>query len=163
MWFDANHQAAAFENPARSQVAGKVGDLLPPAGPDGQIRSSTWAWSLAINAPSKNKDAAWRFLPGYEQRNASANRPLMKKSIQRASPYGKIPKLWRPLTGTVANIVVQPNCPLEACQDPVDALDLCHSGRSRWAAALQEIYEGNRTAEQALKRAAKNMNQMGRK
>lgn len=58
---DADHMAAVFENPEQSAVAGKVGYALPPKGPEGR-GSGIWLWSLAMNANSEHKDAAWYFI-----------------------------------------------------------------------------------------------------
>ncbi|MEM6284058.1 MAG: sugar ABC transporter substrate-binding protein, partial [Chloroflexota bacterium] len=30
-----------------------------PLGPDGELRTNIWIWSLAMNAGSQNKDASW--------------------------------------------------------------------------------------------------------
>ena len=62
MWFDANHMAAAFEDTSESQIAGKVGYLLPLPDTDGEISSNTWTWNLAINASSTQKKNAWKWL-----------------------------------------------------------------------------------------------------
>jgi len=164
MWFDANHQAAAFENPAKSRVAGKVGYLLPPAGPDGQIRSSTWVWSLAMNAASKNKDAAWRFLAWatskdmlqrtvpYENINPTRRSVWEDPKTVEATNWdrGEYRRTAQLLLSKYARIRWTPSTYVTQAGD-------------RWAAALQEIYEGNRTAEQALKDAAEDINQMMRK
>lgn len=164
MWFDANHQAAAFENPAKSHVAGKVGYLLPPAGPDGQIKSSTWVWSLAMNAASRNKDAAWRFLAWatskdmlqrtvpYENINPARRSVWEDPRTVRATNWagGEYRRTAQLLLSEYARIRWTPSTYVTQAGD-------------RWAAALQEIYEGKRTAEQALKGAASDINQMVRK
>ena len=33
-----------------------------PRGPNGELRTNIWIWSLAMNAGSKKKDAAWLFM-----------------------------------------------------------------------------------------------------
>lgn len=161
MWFDANHQAAAFEDPTKSHVAGNVGYLLPPPGPDGEIRSSTWLWSLAMNAASKKKDAAWQFLAWATS----------KDILQRTIPYENInptrQSVWEDpntiaatnweqgeyrrtaelLLAQYANIRWTPSIYVTQAGD-------------RWAAALQEIYVGSKTAEQALRDAAADIDRM---
>jgi len=161
MWFDANHQAAAFENPAKSQVAGKVGYLLPPPGPDGQIRSSTWVWSVAMNAASKQKDTAWRFLAWATSKDV----------LQRTVPYENINptrrSVWEdPVTVEATNWdqgeyrrTAQLLLSKYARIRWTPSTYVTQAG-DRWAAALQEIYEGKRTAEQALKDAAEDINKM---
>jgi multiple sugar transport system substrate-binding protein len=161
MWFDANHQAAAFENPAKSQVAGKVGYLLPPPGPDGRIKSSTWAWSLAMNSASKQKDVAWRFLAWatskdvlqrtvpYENINPTRKSVWEDPKTVEATNWdqGEYRRTAQLLLSEYARIRWTPSTYVTQAGD-------------RWAAALQEIYEGSRTAEQALKDAAEDINKM---
>ena len=144
MWFDANHQAAAFENPAKSQVSGKVGYLLPPAGPDGEIKSSTWVWSLAMNSVSRNKDAAWRFLAWATS----------KEMLQRTVPYENInptrKSVWEdPRTVEATNWAggeyrrtAQLLLSKYARIRWTPSTYVTQAG-DRWAAALQEIYRRN--------------------
>ncbi len=47
---------------AAPEVLGNVAWAPGPRGPDGQLKTNIWIWSLAMNAGSKNKDAAWLFL-----------------------------------------------------------------------------------------------------
>jgi multiple sugar transport system substrate-binding protein len=164
MWFDANHQAAAFENATKSQISGKVGYLLPPAGPDGEIKSSTWVWSLAMNAVSRNKDATWKFLAWATS----------KEMLQRTVPYENINptrrSVWEnPKTVEATNWAggeyrrtAQLLLSKYARIRWTPSTYVTQAG-DRWAAALQEIYEGNQSAEQALKKAAADINQMVRK
>jgi multiple sugar transport system substrate-binding protein len=161
MWFDANHQAAAFENPVKSKVAGKVGYLLPPPGPDGQIRSSTWVWSVAMNAASRQKEEAWRFLAWatsrdilqrtvpYENINPTRRSVWEDPATVAATDWdqGEYRRTARLLLTDYARIRWTPSTYVTQAGD-------------RWAAALQEIYEGKRTAEQALKAAAADINTM---
>jgi multiple sugar transport system substrate-binding protein len=161
MWFDANHQAAAFEDPNKSQVAGKVGYLLPPPGPDGQIRSSTWLWSLAMNSASKNKDAAWKFLAWATS----------KELLQRTVPYENInptrKSVWQdPKTVEVTNWAqgeyrrtAEQLLSKYAKIRWTPSIYVTQAG-DRWAAALQEIYAGGKTTEEALKDAAADIDRM---
>jgi sorbitol/mannitol transport system substrate-binding protein len=60
MWYDAT-VAAGFLNSSDSQVAGKIGYALAPS----QAKDSNgwlWAWSLAVEAASKNKEEAFDFI-----------------------------------------------------------------------------------------------------
>jgi len=163
MWFDANHQAAAFENPSKSRVAGKVGYLLPPPGPDGEIRSNAWHWSLALNASSGRKREAWKFLAWASS----------KEILQRTIPYENInptrQSVWKDartvavtnwgggeyrrtadlLLSRYARIRLTPTVQITQIGD-------------RWAEALQEIYAGSKTTEGALHDAAADINEMVR-
>ncbi|MCL5019723.1 MAG: extracellular solute-binding protein, partial [Patescibacteria group bacterium] len=161
MWFDANHQAAAFEDPSKSRIAGKVGYLLPFPGADGTIRSGTWIWSLAINAFSHQKKTAWKWLCWA----------LSKEILQRSVPYENInptrQSVWNDpktiqftnwgngeyrrtaelLLSQYAKIYWTPNPQFSRIGD-------------RWSEALQEIYAGPKTAAEALSDAAKDIDEI---
>jgi multiple sugar transport system substrate-binding protein len=54
-------QIAAYEDPAKSMVAGKIAYSAPPAGPRGQA-AVTGAWAISIPKASKNQEAAAEFV-----------------------------------------------------------------------------------------------------
>ena len=60
MWYDATSAAGSLEAD-NSPVKGKIGYAQAPVVQD---RTSGWlyAWSWAIEAASKKKDAAWKFI-----------------------------------------------------------------------------------------------------
>jgi len=58
MIHDIDFGAQVYENPAVSNVAGKVAYALPPAGPQGRF-SNIWSWGLAISKSSKSTKASW--------------------------------------------------------------------------------------------------------
>ncbi len=61
MWYDATVAAGFLNNPKDSQVVGKIGYAFAPK----QVKDNNgwlWAWSLAIEAASKNKEAAFEFI-----------------------------------------------------------------------------------------------------
>jgi len=47
---------------AAPEVLGNVAWAPGPRGPNGELRTNIWIWSLAMNAGSKKKDAAWLFM-----------------------------------------------------------------------------------------------------
>ena len=163
MYFDANHQAAAFEDPAKSRVAGKVGYLLPPPGPDGKSRSNAWTWSVSMNAFSTRKQDAWRFLAWvtskdilqrtvrYENINPTRksvwNDPATQQFMNWAG--GEYRRTAEALLTDVARIRWTPT------------IHATHIG-DRWAEALQEIYSGKKTTAQALDDAAKEIDRIVR-
>jgi len=64
MLFDADI-LGYFQNQPGTAPEGVLGNIAwapGPLGPDGKLRTNIWIWSLAMNAGSKNKDAAWMFL-----------------------------------------------------------------------------------------------------
>jgi len=66
MIYDASDFIGRMENPDFSQIVGKIGYPLAPAGPYGPVTkryaSELWTAGMGINADSKNKEAAWLFL-----------------------------------------------------------------------------------------------------
>jgi len=68
---DSDHYVAYYEMGEKSAVKGRMGYALPPTGPAGRV-SNLWTWSLVMNARSRNKQAAWRFIewadPGTSRR-----------------------------------------------------------------------------------------------
>jgi sorbitol/mannitol transport system substrate-binding protein len=61
MWYDATVAASLLEDPKTSKVAGKNG-FAPAPVKDTEWSGWLWAWSLALPATSKKKDAAWKFM-----------------------------------------------------------------------------------------------------
>jgi sorbitol/mannitol transport system substrate-binding protein len=61
MWYDATSGAGTLEDPASSQVAGKIGYAYAPVA---RTASSgwLWAWSWGMPADSKNPDDAAKFI-----------------------------------------------------------------------------------------------------
>ena len=64
MMFDADILGYFQNQPdtAAKEVLGNIAWAPGPLGPDGQLRTNIWIWSLAMNAGSKKKDAAWLFM-----------------------------------------------------------------------------------------------------
>ncbi|GLI07427.1 sugar ABC transporter substrate-binding protein [Paenibacillus tyrfis] len=59
---DANSLFKNTTDPEKSKVADKVGFASFPAGKEGSKPFNVTSWSLAMNAKSKKKDAAWAFI-----------------------------------------------------------------------------------------------------
>lgn len=61
MWYDATSAVSVLEDPASSNVVGKVGYALAPTV---QKPDAGWlyTWALGIPTSSDRKDAAWRFI-----------------------------------------------------------------------------------------------------
>ncbi|WP_312419362.1 sugar ABC transporter substrate-binding protein [Shinella sp.] len=60
-WLDSNIFYASLLDPAKSQVADKVGFAVLPAGPAGH-KPAGGGWYLSINSKSAKADAAWYFI-----------------------------------------------------------------------------------------------------
>ncbi len=61
MWVDANIFAANLLDPAKSQVADKVGFAMFPEGPGGR-KPAGGGWYLSVYSRSQKKEAAWYFI-----------------------------------------------------------------------------------------------------
>jgi multiple sugar transport system substrate-binding protein len=61
MYTDVSNRIFFFEDPAKSQVVGKIGYALFPAGPAGR-KPTMEVWSMAVSSKSKKKEAAYLFV-----------------------------------------------------------------------------------------------------
>lgn len=61
MVYDASVFKPNYEDPTKSEVAGKVGYAPIPAGPAGSVPHVS-NWALSIYSKSQNKEAAWLFI-----------------------------------------------------------------------------------------------------
>lgn len=62
MVYDADSATYPKNKPGASREAGNLAWYPGPAGPDGSYATNLWTWSLAMNARSEKKHAAWLFL-----------------------------------------------------------------------------------------------------
>ncbi len=62
MVYDADSATYPKNKPGASKMAGNIAWHPGPAGPDGSYATNLWTWSLAMNAASKKKLAAWLFI-----------------------------------------------------------------------------------------------------
>jgi multiple sugar transport system substrate-binding protein len=154
---DADHMAAVFEDPKKSQVVGKVGYALPPAGPAGRA-SGIWLWSLGMNAHSSNKDAAWLFIQWASTssvmaksvpfgninptRHSVAASPTMASYVKGWGDYNAV---WSEILDKYARWRWNPS------------IHFAEVG-NRWALAVQEVVVSKRDAKQALDDAAADIN-----
>jgi sorbitol/mannitol transport system substrate-binding protein len=101
IWYDATVAGGLVSDPKASEVADKVGFAYAPTAVTEHGSHWLWAWSLAIETASKNKDAAFEFLRwatskdyiklvgeklGYERVP-----PGTRQSTYDDTPYGKKP------------------------------------------------------------------------
>ncbi|MBS4206873.1 sugar ABC transporter substrate-binding protein [Bacillus sp. FJAT-50079] len=90
MWYDAT-VAAGFLNSSNTQVAGKIGYAFAPS----QKKDNNgwlWAWSLAIESASKNKESAFEFIKWatskeYIEKVGESEGWVVAPSGTRASTY----------------------------------------------------------------------------
>ncbi|WP_448420441.1 ABC transporter substrate-binding protein [Mycolicibacterium sp. XJ1819] len=68
MWYDATSAVSVLEDPAQSNVVGKIGYALAPKA---EKADNGWlyTWSLGIPVSSDKKDAAWKFISWMTDKN----------------------------------------------------------------------------------------------
>ena len=137
---DSDHYVAYFENPEHSRLVGGIGYALPPAGPAGLRAPNLWTWSMAMNARSREKRAAWDLIEW-----ASGRAFLLRSAFEgnmnptRASvwddpsfaamtaPWGEFHAVSRRLAEELGRVLVRPAANYRAVA-------------SRWTHALHEAY-----------------------
>jgi multiple sugar transport system substrate-binding protein len=150
---DSDHYVAFFEDERHSELVGRIGYALPPAGPSGERRPNLWTWSLAMTAASRDKRAASDFIAW------AASKPFLSRSAgegnmnpTRASTWddgefqaltaawGDFAAVSRRLLEDYATVLVTPTPRYREI-----AL--------RWTEAVREAYHG-RNVREALRAAA---------
>jgi multiple sugar transport system substrate-binding protein len=86
MWVDANSVFNPLLDPAKSQVADKIGFALVPAGPGGQ-HPGFGTHALAIFSGSKNKGPAWYFIQWATSAENALRAQLKGVPAARKSPW----------------------------------------------------------------------------
>jgi multiple sugar transport system substrate-binding protein len=151
---DSDHYVAFFEDPQLSQLAGKIGYSPPPAGPAGAIHPNLWTWSLVMNARSRDKAAAWRFIewassPGFLLRSVfEGNMNPTRSSVwdapsvaEHVAGWGDFAAVSRDLVENRARVLVTPAANYIAIAE-------------RWVRALRDAYAGAAGVAEALELAA---------
>ena len=151
---DSDHYVAYFEDAEQSELVGRIGYALPPAGPTGIVAPNLWTWSMVMNARSPHKDAAWELIQW-----ATSSEFLLRSALEgnmnptRASvwddpsfaamtaPWGRFHEVSRRLVEDLGRVLVRP---------AVNYRDVA----SRWTQALHEAYTGTATVADALTAAA---------
>ena len=157
MLFDAT-TAAYFQNfEGGSQESGNIAWTtipLPEGKTEDDMKANVWIWSMAMNADSKNKDAAWLFLqyftgPEYMlwagTEGACADTP--RTSVQNSEEYknivGKAEGYLEAITILSKNATIQftPNPYFFECT-------------TEWAATLQDLVTSDKysSTEEAMKK-----------
>jgi multiple sugar transport system substrate-binding protein len=150
---DSDHYVAFFEDEGHSELVGRIGYALPPAGPTGERRPNLWTWSLAMTAASRDKRAARDFITwaaSKEFLTRSAGEGNMNPTrastwddpafAQLTAPWGDFARVSRALLDEYATVLVTPTPHYREI-----AL--------RWTEALREAYLGRDVGE-ALRAAA---------
>ncbi|MCP3942639.1 MAG: extracellular solute-binding protein [Desulfobacteraceae bacterium] len=126
-----------------SSVAGKLAWAPGPGAPGAEYTPNMWIWSMAMNAHSKTKDAAWYFLQWATSKELQLKGVRgrfslvdpVRKSIW-ADPQFQIKlSAFADYSKTFHQII--PNCKIYFTPQP-----LFFETTTQWAGALQEIYHG---------------------
>ena len=108
MWVDATVAAGQLTDPSKSQVAKDIGFAYAPTKVTPLGSHWLWAWSLAIEASSKNKDAAFKFLTSQDLVNKTVLGAIggscgVNQAIQAARRHPEIKTLVLLSGGTDAD------------------------------------------------------------
>ena len=153
----ADHMSAVFEDPKQSQVTGKVGYALEPAGPAGRA-SGIWVWSLGMAAQSQNKEAAYCFIEWATSKSVmtktvpAGNINPPRASVAASQTMTDYTKDWGDY-----NQVWQQNLAQYAKWRWNPSTDFDQVG-NRWATAVQSVILGQASAADALNAAATDIN-----
>lgn len=141
MVYDADSATYPKNQPGASAQAGNLAWHPGPAGPDGSYDTNLWTWSLAMNAASKKKLAAWLFIQWATGKEA------MTKGVQQgafADPTRKsvFDGAFKQTLGSFPGY-------LETFETVVDSTTIQFTPQTSffettedWAVALQDIYAG---------------------
>jgi multiple sugar transport system substrate-binding protein len=156
---DSDHYVAFFEDPGLSSIPGGVGYRLPPVGATGIASPNLWTWSLAMNAKSQNKSAAWAFIEWASGRDFllrsafEGNMNPTRRSTwadaafsERLRPWGRFREVALELIENRAHVLITP---------AVNYLEIGH----RWAQALRAAYLGGDIAVE-LRAAAHDIDEL---
>ncbi|MEX0628540.1 MAG: extracellular solute-binding protein, partial [Cucumibacter sp.] len=151
---DSDHYTAFYEDGSKSSINGRVGYALPPVGPAGQHTSNMWTWSLVLNARSRHKSDAWRFVewasgkPFLLRAAFEGNMNPVRKSSWEDERFRDASKGWgdfyavaRQLVEHDARVLITPTPHYLRLAD-------------RWVAGLRSAFAGHEGVAEALERAA---------
>lgn len=154
---DSDHYVAIFEDPSLSSKTGEIAYALPPAGPTGLRKPNLWTWSLVMNAASRRKAEAWRFIEwasssAFLTRSAGeGNMNPTRRSTWESAEFAALSQGWgdyasvcRALLEEHASALITPATNYRAVAD-------------RWVQALLEAYRGDRSVPEALSAAARDI------
>lgn len=151
---DSDHYVAFFEDESKSSMKGRTRYALPPAGPGGVRRPNMWTWSLVVNAHAMNKSEAWRFIEWAAGKEFLARAALEgnmnptrlstwqdPRFTAMTANWGDFAAVARDLVDHYSGVLVTPHVRYRSIAD-------------RWVAALISAYDRSQSVEQAMKRAA---------
>lgn len=142
MVYDADSATYPKNRRGASKMAGHLGWHTGPAGPDGNYATNLWTWSLAMNAASKKKLAAWLFIQWATGKDA------MSKAAHSADFPDPVRKSV--FDGTFKQTLDTFPGYLETFEKVIDSTKIQFTPQKsffetteEWAVALQDIYAGH--------------------
>ncbi len=128
---------------AAKEVLGNVAWAPGPLGPDGQLKTNIWIWSLAMNAGSQKKDATWLFLQWATGKDFLTTgavdynmvNPVRKSVVDNADFQAKMAQQTDYLQ--TLNTIAANDMKIQFTPQP-----LFFETTTGWAQALQDIYAG---------------------
>ncbi|MEJ2155023.1 MAG: sugar ABC transporter substrate-binding protein [Desulfobacteraceae bacterium] len=151
---DANPFATILEAQG-SPVRGKVGYLLPPPGPKGR-QSFLWVWGLGINSFSNHKKAGWLFIQWITSQH------MLRQAIKYGNWMTPRRSVWFDPEVAAFLRTIDDGRWYENSTKLVTQLaamrwspnPLAPKVGNLWAGAIQDAWRGKYTVEQALDKAA---------
>jgi multiple sugar transport system substrate-binding protein len=151
---DSDHYVAYFEEPATSELVGKVAYAPPPLGPTGERRPNLWTWSVVMNDRTRDAEAAWRFVewatgPAFLLRSAfEGNMNPTRRSTWDDERFRAHVAGWGAFAETARTLIER-----DAAVLVTPAADYLAIAR-RWVQALLDAYAGRAAVADALALAA---------
>lgn len=140
MVYDADSATYPQNKPGASKEAGNLAWHSGPAGPDGSYATNLWTWSLAMNAASKKKLAAWLFIQWATGKEAMSN--ATKSAFADPTRKSVFDGAFKQTLGGFPGY-------LETFEKVVDSTKIQFTPQTKffettedWAVALQDIYAG---------------------
>lgn len=144
MCYDADSATYPKNKPGASREAGNLAWHPGPAGPDGSYATNLWTWSLAMNAASKNKLAAWLFMQWATGKDAMSK--AVKAAFADPTRKSVFDGAFKQTLGGFPGY-------LDAFERVVDSSKIQFTPQTSffqttqdWAVALQDIYGGDDAA-----------------
>ncbi len=140
---------------AAEEVLGNVAWAPGPLGPDGELKTNIWIWSLAMNAGSQKKDCTWLFLQwatGEEFLTKGAVDYSMVNPVRQAiweNPDFQAKMAEQTDYLETFNTIAANDMKIQFTPQP-----LFFETTTEWAQALQDIYAGADTQERLDKLVA---------
>ncbi len=141
MVWDADSATYPQNKPGASAEAGHIAWYPGPAGPDGNYKTNLWTWSLAMNAASKKKLAAWLFIQwatGKEAMNKAVKSGAFADPVRDSVFQGSFKQTLGSFPGyleTFEKVIPQTTIYFTPQQAFFQTTE-------NWAGALQNIYNG---------------------